>query len=107
MNMFKNIVSVGKVSLLLSAFTLIAYHIPVFTYAANNVDSDLNGVLIMGGAAIIMLALNYWFYYTLLYITRILGKIILSLMFIGNSVAFYFINIYKLLLNKILVNDKN
>jgi len=101
MNMFKNIVSVGKVSLLLSAFTLIAYHIPVFTYAANNVDSDLNGVLIMGGAAIIMLALNYWFYYTLLYITRILGKIILSLMFIGNSVAFYFINTYE-----VLITDK-
>ena len=90
--------SIKTTSLLLSIFTLIAYHYPVFNYAANNVEKGINGILIIVGAAIIMLALNYLVYYTLLYIGRIFGKIILSLIFIGNSIALYFINTYEVLI---------
>lgn len=101
MNLLRNTVSVKTVSLILSVFTLIAYHSPVFNYAANNVEGRLNGALIMGGAAIIMLALNYWIYYTLLYLMRFFGKVLLALMFIGNSIALYFINTYE-----VLITDK-
>ena len=101
MNLLRNTVSVKTVSLILSVFTLIAYHFPVFNYAANNVEGRLNGALIMGGAAIIMLALNYWIYYTLLYLMRFFGKVLLALMFIGNSIALYFINTYE-----VLITDK-
>ena len=101
MNRFKKIASIKTVSLAFSIFTLLAYHFPVFNYAANNVEGGLNGVLIMGGAAIIMLALNYLVCYTLLYAGRWGGKIILSLMLIGNSIALYFINTYE-----VLITDK-
>ena len=101
MNMFKKTVSAKVVSLILSAFTLMAYHFPVFNYAVNNVEGGVNGLLIIGGAAMIMLALNYLIYYTLLYMMRSLGKIILSLLFIGNSVALYFINTFE-----VLITDK-
>lgn len=90
--------SIKAVSSVLSIFTLIAFHYPVFKYAANNVEEGINGILIIGGAAIIMLALNYLVYYTLLYIGHIFGKIILSLTFIGNSIALYFINTYEVLI---------
>lgn len=99
--MFKKTVSVKVVSLILSAFTLMAYHFPVFNYAVNNVEGGVNGLLIIGGAAMIMLALNYLIYYTLLYTMRSLGKIILSLLFIGNSIALYFINTFE-----VLITDK-
>lgn len=101
MNLFGNPVSVKTISLVLSAFTLVAYHFPVFNYAADNVEDRLNGILIMGGAAIIMLALNYWIYYTLLYVMRLFGKVLLALMFVGNSIALYFINTYE-----VLITDK-
>ena len=101
MNRFKKTASIKTVSLAFSIFTLLAYHFPVFNYAANNVEGGLNGVLIMGGAAIIMLALNYLVCYTLLYAGRWGGKIILSLMLIGNSIALYFINTYE-----VLITDK-
>lgn len=101
MNMFKKTISVKIISLILSAFTLLAYHFPVFYYAVNNVEGGLNGFLILGGAAMIMLALNYVIYYTLLYIGHSLGKIILSLLFIGNSIALYFINTFE-----VLITDK-
>lgn len=101
MNKFKKNVSIKTVSLVLSVFTLLAYHYPVFHYAADNVEGGMNGILIMGGAAIIMLALNYLIYYTLLYVGRLGGKILLSLMFVGNSIALYFINTYE-----VLITDK-
>ena len=50
MNRFKKTASIKTVSLAFSIFTLLAYHFPVFNYAANNVEGGLNGVLIMGGA---------------------------------------------------------
>ncbi len=93
--------SIRTVALILSVFTLIAYHFPVFKYAANNTEGGFNGVLIMGGAAIVMLALNFLVYNLLLYLGRIVGKIILSLTFIGNAIAFYFITTYE-----VLITDK-
>lgn len=93
--------SVRFISLSLSLFTLIAFHFPVFQYAVRNVEGGINGILIIGGAAIIMLALNYLVYYTLLYIGHRLGKILLSLTFVGNSIALYFINTYE-----VLITDK-
>ncbi|MBE6181388.1 MAG: phosphoethanolamine--lipid A transferase EptA [Rikenellaceae bacterium] len=93
--------SIRTVALILSVFTLIAYHFPVFKYAANNTEGGFNGVLIMGGAAIVMLALNFLVYNLLLYLGRIVGKVILSLTFIGNAIAFYFITTYE-----VLITDK-
>ena len=98
---FNRNVTVRTVALVLSAFTLIAFHFPVFKYAANNIETVLNRVLIIGGAAIIMLALNYLVYYALLYLGRIVGKILLALTFIGNAIALYFINTYE-----VLITDK-
>ena len=98
MNLLNRTVTIRTLSLTLSVFTLVAYHFPVFNYAANNIEGGLNGILIMGGAAVIMLAVNYLVYYTLLYVGRFLGKILLALTFIGNSIALYFINSYEALI---------
>ena len=98
---FNRNVTIQRAALVLSAFTLIAYHYPVFKYAAANIETTLNKALIVGGAAIIMLALNYLVYYTLLYLGRTLGKIVLALTFIGTSLALYFINTYE-----VLITDK-
>ncbi len=97
----KREITVRSAALVLSAFTLMAYHFPVFKYAAANIETGLNKILIAGGAAIIMLALNYLVYYTLLYLGRTFGKILLALTFIGNSIALYFINTYE-----VLITDK-
>lgn len=101
MNLFKRTISIRFMALSLSLFTLIAFHFPVFRYAVKNIEGGINSILIIGGAALIMLALNYLIYYTLLYIGRWFGKILLALTFIGNSIALYFINTYE-----VLITDK-
>ena len=48
---------------ILSIFTLIAYHIPFFKFVVNNVEGGFNSFLIVTSLIILMLALNFFFYY--------------------------------------------
>ncbi len=90
--------SLTAFSLTLSIFTTVAYHYPFFRAVTNNVDADFNGVLITAGLAIVMLALNFFTYYLILFIGRIVGKFILAFTFLANACCFYFIVTYNTLI---------
>lgn len=91
--------SLWFVCALLSAFTLVAYHIPFFRYVVSNLESGLNAVLIVSGLVVLMLAANYFFYYLLLYAGRIVGRCIVAATLICDSVSLYFINTYDVFLD--------
>ena len=97
MKIFKGKTSLTVVSMALSIFTAVAFHIPFFRQAMANIEGGFNGVMIIGGLGIIMLALNFFFYYLLLYTFRTAGKVILAITFIGNAITLYFINTYEVL----------
>ena len=101
MKLFNRNKKLSTVCAIMSAFTLVAYHIPFFRLVLENIEGGFNGVLITGGLAIIMLALNYFFYYLVLRPGRIFGKCLLAFMFIGDAVSLYFINTYE-----VLITDK-
>jgi lipid A ethanolaminephosphotransferase len=94
---FKKEISLTLLCIVLSAFTLIAFHIPFFRQVINNIEGGFNGVLITGGLGIIMLTLNFFIYYLLLFAGRMVGKVILAISFIGNAITLYFINSYEVL----------
>lgn len=102
---FKSKAKTAVVSAVLSIFTLLAYHIPFFTHAAEHVEKGWNAVLIIGGLAVIMLALNYFFYYLVLWIGRIVGKCILAATFICDSISLYFINTYDVMLDDSMMGN--
>lgn len=97
MKIFKGKTSLTVVSIILSIFTAVAFHAPFFRQAMANIEEGFNGVMIIGGLGIIMLALNFFFYYLLLYVGRTAGKVILAITFIGNAITLYFINTYEVL----------
>lgn len=105
MNLLKRKATLGTVALFLSVFTLLAFHFPVFKYAADNIEGGLNSVLILGGAAIIMVALNFLIYYLFLYIGRIVGKILLSASFICNAIMLYFVITYETLVTDSMMGN--
>lgn len=90
-----NKLSLTVFAAILSIFTLLAYHFPFFKFVGSNVEGGFNGVLIFISLIVLMLSLNFFFYYLVLYLGRIVGKIILAFLFIGNSIALYFINTYE------------
>jgi len=105
MNLLKRKTTLRNVALLLSVFTLLAFHFPVFKYAADNIEGGLNSVLIIGGAAIIMVALNFLIYYLFLYIGRVVGKILLSASFICNAIMLYFVITYETLVTDSMMGN--
>ena len=83
MNLLKRPISLQAECMILSAFTLVAYHIPFFRLVLDKIEGGFNGVLITAGLAVLMLALNHFFYYLVLYTGRFVGRLITDSM-MGN-----------------------
>lgn len=101
MNIFHKNAPLPIVCALLSLFTLVAYHAPFFKVVFANIEGGFNGALIVGGLAVLMLALNYFFLYLILRLGRVVGKVILAIFFLANAACLYFINSYE-----VLITDK-
>lgn len=101
MKIFKNKIKLTTMCVILSVFTVIAYHFPFFSLVVENTERGLNGTLITAGLAVLMLALDFFFYYLVLYLGRFVGKCILGFTFIADAITLYFINSYE-----VLITDK-
>lgn len=89
----------------LSLVNLVLFHYPFFSYGCENVESGLNGYIIIGSLGLLMLVLNYLVFYLLLYIGRILGRMLLAFFFIGNSIGFYFITTYDVMIDDSMMGN--
>lgn len=96
-NIFRKKISLTAFCSILSAFTLIAFHAPFFRHVLKCIESGFNGVFIMVSLALLMLALNFFFYYLLLYPGRIVGRCIVAFTLIGDAIMLYFVNTYEVL----------
>ena len=97
--------SLAYVCSLLSIYTLIAFHYPFFSYVAENVNNDFNGAWIVFSLGIVMLALNYLIYYLLLYLGRVVGKVLMALLLVGNAICFYFVTIFNALIDRSMMGN--
>ena len=93
------------IALILSALNLVLFHVPFFRVVTENVEADFNGVAITASLVLIMLAANYFAFYLLLYLGRIVGKILTSVIFIGNAISIYFINTYEVMLDDTMMGN--
>lgn len=101
MKFLKEKTSLGAMCAVLSVFTLVAFHIPFFHLVLEKIEGGFNGVLITASLAILMLALNFFFYYLVLWAGRFIGRCIVAFTFIGDAISLYFINSYE-----VLITDK-
>lgn len=101
MKLLKDRIKLTRLCLILSIFTVVAYHFPFFRHVLECTEEDLNGTLIFAGLGVLMLALDFFFYYLVLYCLRTAGKILLGAMFVADAVCLYFINSYE-----VLITDK-
>lgn len=97
--------SLTRICLILSAYTLIAFHVPFFTDVFASISGNLNGIWIATSMFLIMLALNFLVYYLLLYLCRIVGKCIIALTMLINAGCLYFINTYHVLIDSTMMGN--
>ena len=103
--LFKREIKLTPLCAVISLFTLIAYHYPLFELVVNNIEGGINGVIITGGLGVLMLATNFMMSYIVLYALRGVGRWIVGLSFIADAVTLYFINTYDVLITDAMMGN--
>ncbi len=93
--MFGKKISLTLYCLVLSVYTVAAFHLPFFRYLTQHVDGGANATVLTVSALILLLVVNFLFYYLLVFLGRGVGKAILAFTLVGNAAMLYFVNTYQ------------
>lgn len=94
------------ISLIVSALTVLLYHVPFFKHALPLIDfSSFSGYLLAFSLVVLLFVLNAFVTYLLYSIFRGGAKYIIILTFLIDSVALYFINTYGVYLDKTMIGN--
>ncbi|MBP5502073.1 MAG: phosphoethanolamine--lipid A transferase EptA [Bacteroidales bacterium] len=106
MNFLHKPITLFRFSLVVSIATLLLYNFPFFNYVAHNTNESLGGqIFLQASLVIIMLALNFAVTYLIIYLTRIVGRILLALFSILNATAVYFIYTYSVMIDATTIEN--
>ena len=83
-------ISLLAFSCIVSLGTLVLYNLPFFEYVADNTNETTGGKLfLLGSLAVIMLVLNFMMTYLVMFLLRMVGRILLAILSIINATAVY------------------
>ncbi len=97
---FKKPLSIVWFCAIISIFTLVAYHKPLFGYVVDNVESGISGIVITVSFALLILVFNFMFAMLIIKPLKMVGRAIVALSLLANGAALYFINTYEVLLTR-------
>ena len=99
-------ISLFVFSCIVSIGTLLFYNIPFFNYVANNSNESLGGrIFLLASLVVIMLALNFMMTYLVMYLLRMVGRILLAILSIINATAVYFIFTYSVMIDATTIEN--
>ena len=93
-------------SCIVSVFTLLCYNIPFFSYVADNSNASVGGrIFLLASLVVIMLALNFMMTYLVMFLTRIVGRILLAILSLINATAVYFVITYSVIIDSTTIGN--
>lgn len=93
-------------ALLMSFFNLIFYHLPFYRFVFNNLDyKSFNSIIIIISLMVLMLVANAFVFYLIIFLFRIVGKVLLALFFLLNAIAVYFVNTYGVIVDETMIGN--
>ena len=99
-------ISLFTFSCIVSIGTLLLYNIPFFNYVANNTNESVGGkIFLLASLVVIMLLLNFMMTYLLVFLTRMVGRILLAVFSIINATAVYFIYTYSVMIDATTIEN--
>ena len=99
-------ISLFVFSCIVSIGTLLLYNIPFFRYVADNSNESVGGrIFLLTSLVVIMLALNFMMTYLLMFLMRIVGRILLAIFSIINATAVYFIITYSVMIDATTIEN--
>ncbi|TWP25200.1 phosphoethanolamine--lipid A transferase EptA [Apibacter muscae] len=104
--MLKNSLKISNFALLVSLLNFLLYHLPFFKFVFKNVDyKSLSGIILIASLVVVMLVANYFVFYLLTFLSRYIGKTLIILTFIINSIAVYFILTYGVIIDESMIGN--
>ncbi|WP_394265302.1 phosphoethanolamine--lipid A transferase EptA [Bergeyella zoohelcum] len=96
----------NKFILIISIMNFLFFHYGFFDFVLKNIDyTSFLGLLMVISLLILMVLANFFAFYLVLFLTRFLGKILLSVTFILSAVSVYFINTYGVIVDESMIGN--
>ncbi len=104
--MLKEKIKLCYLVLVFSIVNIILYNIPFFNFVVSSIDiKSFNGILLFISLIILAIVLNAFVFFLLLFLLRKIGKWLIALLFVLNSVALYFVNTYNALIDRTMIDN--
>ena len=97
MKLFKKNISLTAFCLVLSLYTLVAFHAPFYRHLLGVIEPGWNGSFIVASMVLLMVAGNFFAYYLILSLGRFVGKCILAFTLVGDAIMLYFVRNFNVL----------
>ena len=97
MKLFKKHISLTAFCLVLSLYTLVAFHAPFYRHLVSVIEPGWNGSFIVASMVLLMVAGNFFAYYLILSLGRFVGKCILAFTLVGDAIMLYFVRNFNVL----------
>lgn len=94
----------NKFILIISIMNFLFFHYGFFDFVLKNIDyTSFLGLLMVISLLILMVLANFFAFYLVLFLTRFVGKVLLSVTFILSAVSVYFINTYGVIVDESMI----
>lgn len=105
-NLLRKPISLFLFSCIVSIGTLLLYNIPFFNYVANNTNENVGGkIFLLASLVVIMLVFNFMMTYLVMFLMRIVGRILLAILSLINATAVYFIITYSVMIDATTIEN--
>jgi len=99
-------ISLFAFSCIVSIGTLLLYNVPFFNYVADNTNETIGGkMFLLASLVVVMLALHFMLAYLTMWLTRMVGRILLAILALINATAVYFIFTYNVLIDATTIEN--
>jgi len=104
--MLKNDIKITHFVLIMSTLNFLFFHLPFYNFVYSDLNcKTFNGVAIISSLIILMIVLNAFVFYLFFSISKFVGKPLLIVFFILNSIAVYFVNTYSIIIDESMIGN--
>lgn len=93
-------------SCIVSIGTLLLYNIPFFSYVADNTNESIGGqIFLLASLAVVMLAVNFMMACLVMFLMRMVGRVLLAVLSVINATAVYFMMTYSVIIDATTIEN--
>ena len=105
-DIFVRTISMSNFILLITIIDMLIYHIPFYTYAVSNLNiSSVNGLLTFFSTLVSLFTITSFLLFIIAVMLPSIIKPLTIIIFIGNSLALYFVNTYHVILDRSMMGN--